>query len=211
MIEENNFISNDIVFKGIEAGYLIEVERYFDSLKTSNKPKYAVLLTCASLGLKLSDKERRENIEIEKKYDERLNEYSKSTYNIPRTVLHQNEHNLKRLLFLIATVENKVQLDVMELQKVWNVPQLSKSEGYGYALHQCVLNGAKYLLVLLQIRKLNADQINEETFKIFSRNIGDIPLKTKGEKTREFVLNEDKLLDVELEGLSKENYEIKEK
>lgn len=197
MNEKNNFIGSDITFKGVEAKYLIDIEEYFESLKSSNKPKYTVLMTCAHLGLKLSDKERRETVEIEEKYDESIENYYRLSYHVPRTVLLPNELNIKRFLFLIATVDNRDNLDVNDLQKVWNNPKLSRAEGYGYAFYQYTLNGAKYLLLLLQIRKLNADQVNEAIFEILSRDIEKIVLKSQEVKIKEFVADESKLLNVD--------------
>lgn len=177
MMNITDFISTDITFQGIEAGYFIEVESYFKTLSNRNKPKYNVFMACAHVGLKLNDKERRETVEAEKQVEKKYDEYAKKTYNIPRTVLLQETMNVKRLLFIIATVVNKDDLEPTYLQSVWNSPSISKNESpVAVAIYRFALQGALYLLVKFQVDKLNADQVNEEMFDILSRDIGKIKL-----------------------------------
>lgn len=174
MYNTTDFIKSDITFHGIQAGYFIEVENYFSSLTSRNKPKFHVFMACTHLGLKLTDKERRETVEAEKKMDQKLEEYEKSSYNIPRTVLIPEEMNIKRLLFLIATVSNKEDLNPADLQIVWNNPDISRTGAA--AMYEYAVRGALYLLLQFQVNELNADQINELMFDIYSRDIGEIKL-----------------------------------
>lgn len=195
------FIKSDIKFEGIQAGYFIEVESYFSSsLSNRNKPKFHVFMACAHLGLKLNDRERRETVEAEKRMDSKIVEYEKATFNVPRTVLLPEEMNIKRLLFLIATVSNKMDLNPSELQNVWNNPDISKSgSAVGAAMYQYAIYGALYLILQFQVNELNADQINEEMFEIYSRNIGEIKLHQNTlSDTGGYELNSDKISDIEL-------------
>ncbi|WOO89598.1 hypothetical protein R2F61_02505 [Mollicutes bacterium LVI A0078] len=198
MQEQTHFLNSDITFQGIEAGYFIEVESYFSTLTSRKKPKYNVFMACAHLGLKLNDRERRSIVEVEEYYERKLEEFKNISYNIPRTILMQQEQDIKRLLFVIATVENKDDLDPSELQRVWNDPKISKTgDGYGSSMYRYALNGALYLLLQFKINELNADQINEEVFLILTRDIGEIKLHQNTTVTNSnYVLNEEVLTDV---------------
>lgn len=200
-MEEKRIFASDIVFSGLEAIYLFETQKYFNNLEHRSAPKYKTIVSCAYIGLKLSKKERRATSEVEEYYEKRESEYISRTFNVPRSVLYNHEHELKTLLFLISTVEMKDELDANELQKVWNSPQFNRTgEGYGGNFYEYILLGAKYLLLLFEIRNLNADQINTEVFNILSRDCEKITLKevTNPQESR-LELDIDALKDVELE------------
>ncbi len=192
------FMKSDIIFSGVEAYYFKEVEKYFDSLSTESKINYNIFMACTHLGLKLTPAEKRETIDAEITSDSEIPKYEKMTYSIPRTVLMQEEMNLKRLLFLIVIVAKKDQLNVSELQLAWNNPDISRSGNE--IMYKHAISGALYLLLQFKVNQLNPDQINEKIFEIYSRKIDGIKLQETNEsEEEELVLNIDKLTDVELD------------
>lgn len=177
-MENKSIFKSDIVFVGIDAAYFTEVLRYFNTLTNRNAPKYKIFIACAHLGLKMNDKERRCTVEIEEQFEKKENEYSNKTYNIPRSILSNHEHEMKSILFLTGVMNQRTELDVEKLQAIWNKPNFGKDSLEGAKLLSNAIMGAKYLLVLFEIDQLNADQINEEILTILMREVNDIKLKS---------------------------------
>lgn len=194
-MENQSIFKSNITYSGIEAGYFLSLEKYFNTLSNRNAPKYRIFVACAHLGMKMTVKERRDASEVELKYEKRQSEYSNKTYNVPRTILQNHEHEMKSLLFQISVMENIDNLDVGELQNIWNNPDFRRNgSAYGKTMYENALNGAKYLLLLFEIDELNANQVNEEVIKILSREVDDITLKMlTNSAASEYEINSDLL------------------
>lgn len=197
---ENEFIKSDITFRGSDAFFLKYVARMFEDLKEVEKLNYSVFVMCAYLGLKLTPEERRESLESEECIiDEPITE--KESFNIPRSVLHTKVHDLKRLLFSVGVNHHHNDLDVIDLQKLWNRPSLSKRAQdengiYAVEMYKHTVNGAKYIYYLLEIKEADIKYLNEKLLEIYSSEPAKITLAEENIEEDEIIeapINTDKL------------------
>lgn len=163
--EKEAWIKSPIVFDK-SAAYALNSVKINLAIDNKDQVNYQIMRLCLYVGISLNSEERRLLIDIKREIKEE-NKANK-TFNIPISVLVNNQFDLKMMLFSVSINEMRNNIDVKLLQEQWNNPSLKREKEYVCKFYEYIERGALHIYKIYK-EDYSSLKANELIFDILCR------------------------------------------